>query len=55
MFPDEVQQLIFVPILNIELKDITLITIIVNAFDQQRKTILLGYILRSHNIYDFKV
>ncbi|KYN27031.1 Uncharacterized protein C1orf43 like protein [Trachymyrmex cornetzi] len=45
IFPDEVQQLIFVPILNIELKDITLVTTIVNAFDQQRKTILLGEFL----------
>ncbi|XP_018350331.1 PREDICTED: uncharacterized protein LOC108753336 [Trachymyrmex septentrionalis] len=45
IFPDEVQQLIFVPILNIELKDITLVTTIVNAFDQQRKIILLGEFL----------
>ncbi|EGI66845.1 PREDICTED: uncharacterized protein LOC105144860 [Acromyrmex echinatior] len=43
MFPDEVQQLIFVPILNVELKDITLITTIVNAFDQRK--ILLGEFL----------
>ncbi|KYM96530.1 PREDICTED: uncharacterized protein LOC108779347 [Cyphomyrmex costatus] len=41
IFPDEVQQLIFVPILNVELKDITLVTTIVNTFDQQRKIILL--------------
>ncbi|TGZ51523.1 uncharacterized protein [Temnothorax longispinosus] len=41
IFPDEVQQFIFVPILNTELKDITLVTTIVNTFDQERKAILL--------------
>lgn len=41
VFPDEVQRLIFIPILNTELKDVTLVTTIVNTFDQRKKTILL--------------
>ncbi|XP_011689012.1 PREDICTED: uncharacterized protein LOC105450729 [Wasmannia auropunctata] len=45
IFPDEVQQLIFVPILSTELKDVTLMTTIVNTFDQDRKIILLGEFL----------
>jgi len=54
IFPDEIQQYIFVPLLNIELKDITVITTIVNTFDQQRKTILLEYV--SHSVmYNFNV
>ncbi|XP_011872262.1 PREDICTED: uncharacterized protein LOC105564480 [Vollenhovia emeryi] len=41
IFPDEVQQFLFVPLLNTELKDVTLVTTIVNTFDQQRKAILV--------------
>lgn len=44
-FPDEIQRLIYIPILNTELKDTTLITIIINAFDSQRKPVLLEYVL----------
>ncbi|XP_070166206.1 uncharacterized protein [Polyergus mexicanus] len=40
-FPDEIQQFIFVPLLNAELKDTMLITTIVNTFDLQKKIILL--------------
>ncbi|XP_012536252.1 uncharacterized protein LOC105836627 [Monomorium pharaonis] len=41
VFPDEVQQLIFVPILNTELKDVTSVITMVNTFDQQRRAVLL--------------
>ncbi|XP_025072922.1 uncharacterized protein LOC105422324 isoform X2 [Pogonomyrmex barbatus] len=41
IFPDEIQQFIFIPILNTELKDTTLIITLVNTFEQQRKTMLL--------------
>lgn len=54
IFPDEVQRFIFVPILNIELKDVTLVTIIVNTFDQQRKAILLKYVY-SCEMYNYKI
>ncbi|XP_020290683.1 uncharacterized protein LOC109858110 isoform X2 [Pseudomyrmex gracilis] len=40
-FPDEIQRFIYIPILNTELKDTTLITIIINAFDSQRKPVLI--------------
>ncbi|XP_012222075.1 uncharacterized protein [Linepithema humile] len=44
-FPDEVQQFIFVPILNTELKDVTLITTIINTYDLQKRTVLLEQFL----------
>ncbi|XP_050466346.1 uncharacterized protein LOC126859273 [Cataglyphis hispanica] len=40
-FPDEIQQFIFVPLLNAELKDTMLIITIVNTFDLQKKIVLL--------------
>ncbi|XP_072755231.1 uncharacterized protein [Anoplolepis gracilipes] len=40
-FPDEIQQFIFVPLLNAELKDTMLITTIVHTFDLQKKIVLL--------------
>ncbi|XP_019886077.2 uncharacterized protein LOC105275889 [Ooceraea biroi] len=46
-FPDEIQRFIFVPILNAELKDTTLITTIVNTFDLQKRTVLLEEFLAN--------
>ncbi|XP_032667984.1 uncharacterized protein LOC116842628 isoform X2 [Odontomachus brunneus] len=40
-FPNEIQQFIFVPVLNAELKDTTLISTIVNTFEQGKKRVLL--------------
>ncbi|GAB1862497.1 hypothetical protein CAJAP_03576 [Camponotus japonicus] len=40
-FPDEIQQFIFVPLLNAELKDTMLMTTIINSFDLQKKAVLL--------------
>lgn len=40
-FPDEIQQFIFVPLLNADLKDTMLITTIVNSFDLEKKAVLL--------------
>ncbi|CAL1687201.1 unnamed protein product [Lasius platythorax] len=46
-FPDEIQQFIFVPLLNAELKDTMLITTIVNTFDLQKKIFLLEEFLAN--------
>ncbi|XP_076666928.1 uncharacterized protein LOC143368269 [Andrena cerasifolii] len=40
-FPDDIQKLIFIPLLNMDLKDTSIVTAIANAFDPQRNIILL--------------
>ncbi|KAG7204190.1 hypothetical protein KM043_002026 [Ampulex compressa] len=40
-FPDDIQKLVFIPILNDDLKDVTLMNTIANAFSSQRKAVLL--------------
>ncbi|EFN80202.1 uncharacterized protein LOC105187075 [Harpegnathos saltator] len=46
-FPNEVQQFIFVPILNTELKDTTLISTIVNTFEPGKRAVLFEEFLES--------
>ena len=40
-FPDDIQKLIFIPLLNMDLKDTSIVNAIANAFDPQRNIILL--------------
>ncbi|CAL7949465.1 unnamed protein product [Xylocopa violacea] len=40
-FPDDIQKLIFIPLLNVDLKDTTLIDAIVNTLESQRHNILI--------------
>ncbi|XP_015439700.1 PREDICTED: uncharacterized protein LOC107194573 [Dufourea novaeangliae] len=40
-FPDDIQKLIFIPLLNVDLKDTTIVNAIVNAFEPQRNPALI--------------
>ncbi|CAK9822874.1 hypothetical protein ANTRET_LOCUS1315 [Anthophora retusa] len=40
-FPDDIQKLIFVPLLNVDLKDTTIIEAIVNTFEPKRYAVLI--------------
>ncbi|XP_076166894.1 uncharacterized protein LOC143146448 isoform X2 [Ptiloglossa arizonensis] len=50
-FPDDVQQLIFIPLLNIDLKDVTIVNAIVNAFEPERNIVLITeYLLHAKEL-----
>ncbi|XP_076762558.1 uncharacterized protein LOC143430303 [Xylocopa sonorina] len=40
-FPDDIQKLIFIPLLNVDLKDTTLVDAIVNTLEPQRHSVLI--------------
>ncbi|XP_078036064.1 uncharacterized protein LOC144469530 isoform X2 [Augochlora pura] len=40
-FPDDIQKLIFVPLLNADLKDTTIINVITNTFEHRRSLVLI--------------
>ncbi|XP_076638484.1 uncharacterized protein LOC143350323 isoform X1 [Colletes latitarsis] len=40
-FPDDVQKLIFIPLLNVNLKEVTIVNAIANAFGPQRNIVLI--------------
>ncbi|XP_053984403.1 uncharacterized protein LOC128879357 [Hylaeus volcanicus] len=40
-FPDDIQKFIFIPLLNIDLKDVTSVTAIANAFESERNIVLI--------------
>lgn len=41
-FPDEIHRLVFIPLLNVELKDTTAVNAIVNGFNSQRNSLLVA-------------
>ncbi|KOC63319.1 hypothetical protein WH47_04768 [Habropoda laboriosa] len=51
-FPDDIQKLIFVPLLNVDLNDTTIINAIVNAFEPKRRIVLIVDYLS--NVKDLK-
>ncbi|XP_076657420.1 uncharacterized protein LOC143361712 [Halictus rubicundus] len=46
-FPDDIQKLIFFPLLNIDLKDTTIVNVIANTFEHQRSPVLIAEYLSN--------
>lgn len=40
-FPDDIQKFIFIPLLNLDLTDTTIIDAIVNTFEPERRIVLI--------------
>ncbi|XP_076284174.1 uncharacterized protein LOC143210838 [Lasioglossum baleicum] len=50
-FPDDIQKFIFVPLLNIDLKDTTIVNVIANTFEYQRSSVLISeYLLYAKEL-----
>lgn len=41
-FPNDIQQFIFIPLLNVDLTDTTIIDAVVNTFEPERRIILIA-------------